>query len=130
MQLQIDPPLDFEGSGVATCQTYTGGPGFSVFAEDLGAIDGRVVNVSLDAGTPTMSLFVGLNPQREGSPPGVTYLDARGAAVNFDGPNTGLSGTVTFENLAPEPIERPPDEPEPEPISGTITWTCDGGDSR
>jgi hypothetical protein len=128
MELRIDPPLDFAGSGDATCQAYSGGTGFSVFAEDLGAIDGRVVNVSLDAGAPTISLFVGLNPQRDGSPPGATYLDAGGATVNFDGPSSGRSGTVTFVNLEPEPIERPPGEAVPEPISGTITWTCDGGE--
>lgn len=135
MEVQIDTPLDFLGSGTATCQAHAETTGYSVFAEDLGAIDDRIVNVSIDAfpdqpdtTMPNVSLFVGLNPQREGGTPGATYVDTGQASIELEASPDGLSGTVSFENLGPEMIERPPGEATVEPISGTITWTCEPGE--
>src|SRR5688572_20812232 len=48
MELQIDPPLAYDGTGRATCQPYRDETSFSVFAEDLGTHEGRIVNVSID----------------------------------------------------------------------------------
>lgn len=133
MELQIDPPLDFQGSGAATCQAFPQGTSFNVYADRLGTSAGRVVSVSIDGfvkqpGVPgTVGLYVLLNPQDGPAEPAASYVSDIGASVTFDGPPDGLSGTISFENLAPEPMERPPDEAVPEPISGTVTWTCDTG---
>lgn len=133
MEMVIEPPLDFRGSGVATCQAYPPGTSFNVFAERLGTSGGRAVSVSIDGFADqtgvagNIGLYVMLNPEDGPAEPGVSYATTGGATVDFDGAPDGRSGTVTFEHLAPEPIERPPSEAVPEPISGTITWACDTG---
>jgi hypothetical protein len=144
MELHVDPPVEFEGSGAATCQPHGGEAGYSVFAENVGTSQGRTVSVSIDvfrgggAGAPTpapgnedsVGLYIMLNPT--GNPtdaPAESYTNTGSAALGLDAATDGLSGTLTFDGLAPEPFERPPDVVvNTEPISGTINWTCEGGE--
>lgn len=131
MELRIDPPLDFQGSGTAFCQAFSPGTGFNVYAERIGTSGGRAVSVSVDrfegeAGPAgNIGLYISLNPENGPAEPFASYTNMGGASIEFDGSPDGLSGTVTFENLAPEPIERPPNEVDPEPISGSVTWQCE-----
>ncbi len=128
MELSIDPPLDFQGSGDATCQAFDQGSGFSVYAAHLGSTGGRGVSVTIDGGggrpAGSTSVFILLNPEDGPAEPFASYTDTGGATITFDGSPDGISGTVTFENLGPEPIERPPGESVPDPISGSVSWQC------
>lgn len=141
MELHIDPPLAYDGTGRASCQPYRDESGFSVFAEDVGRQEGRTVNVSIDvfrAGDPGLpapapgadggvGVFLSFNPSGDRvAAPFVSYTNTGSAVLDLEGPPGGASGTLTFEGLEPEPIERPPDEiVDTDPISGTITWTCE-----
>jgi hypothetical protein len=133
MELQIDPPLSFEGSGVAHCDNFGGTSGFLVWTEELGTLDGRVVSVSLDASTQGVAqgqgpevtgLSISLNPQTE-TEPAVGYSIIFSTRVELDASPDGLSGTLRFEALEPQVGEEPPgDAPGLDPISGTISWRC------
>lgn len=133
MELQIDPPLSFEGSGVAHCDSFGDTSGFLVWTEELGTLDGRVVSVSLDASTQEVAqgqgpevtgLSISLNPPTEAEP-AVGYSIIFSTRVELDASPDGLSGTVRFEALEPQVGEEPPGEvPGLEPISGTISWRC------
>lgn len=132
MDLQIDPPLSFDGSGAAECVIPEGG--FSVYAPDLGTLDGRLLTVSLSsAGDPnaqasaagsyrTVNLYVTLLP-RVGTGLETTYGSPGDGTLELDAPSDGLSGTLTFEDLEAQLID--PESPAADPISGTVSWTCD-----
>ena len=146
MELRIEPPLEFEGSGAAFCQVHETFPGFSIYPQqELGAINGRPVHASVDSfpaeggpeGGPApapvpggevphnLNMYVSLQPRSESDPPQEWYI-APGSEVELDASPDGLSGTLTFEGL--EPIEFEPDGAsggDGGPISGTITWTCE-----
>jgi len=53
MELRIDPPLDFEGSGAAYCQPHGDSGGLSIYAQEggLGTMGGRTVHASVDSYT-------------------------------------------------------------------------------
>lgn len=133
MELRIEPPLSFDGSAVAECYLPPGG--FSVYAPDLGTLDGRLVSAWLNsAGDPNAQasatgsyravyLSVNLLP-RVGTGGETAY--GGDATFDLDAPSDGYSGSVSFEGLVGQLIE-----PEasgvagPDPISGTISWTCE-----
>ena len=139
MELQIDPPLAFDGTGAATCQRYSEGTGFSIFGEDLGTIDGRTVTASFESyglpgpdggpapapvpgGEPNLNLYVSLFPRSESDQPREWFV-IPGTQVEVDQAADALSGSVTFDGLG-----RPPDAGVGEPddlISGTLSWTCE-----
>jgi len=137
MDLNIDPPLDFQGSGTAECVIPEGG--FSVYGFDLGTLDGRAVSVSLStAGDPaaqasaadsfrTVYLSISLHP-RVGTGEETTYGSPGDLPIQLDAFSDGLSGTLTFEGLAPYGIEGPassPGDAAGPPISGTLSWICE-----
>jgi hypothetical protein len=136
MQLQIDPPLSFEASGPAECFLQKGG--FSVHAADLGDLDTRYVSAQVFSlgdpnaqASPTdsfraVSLSISLFP-RSGIA-GETYYGSPGdVPLELDAISDGRSGTLKFEGLAGQLIEDPQSSPgvSPEPISGTLSWTCE-----
>lgn len=140
VELLIEPPLSFEGSGAASCYIQPEASGFSIFAENLGTLDGSVVSVSVDsfeapadpnapAPAPgvegTLNVYIALNPTSGSRPPAAygTIFDTR---LDLESSADGLSGTITFEGLTPEPVEGPdPEVTGRDPISGTVTWTCE-----
>jgi hypothetical protein len=136
MELHIEPPLRFDGSGVAHCQESGGTSGFLVWTEELGTLDGKVVNVSFDASTAgvaqgqgavVMNLSINLNPPTDNEPPVAysAYSPTSSNRFELDASPDGRSGTLRFEGLEPALLDRPPGEVSGlEPISGTITWTC------
>jgi hypothetical protein len=136
MEIHIDPPLRFDGSGVAYCQDSGGTSGFLVWTEELGTLDGKVVNVSFDAstggvdqgqGAEAMNLSINLNPHTDNERPVAysAYSPDSSTRVELDASPDGRSGTLRFEGLEPALLDRPPGEASGlEPISGTVTWTC------
>ena len=137
VELQIDPPLSFEGSGAANCFVQPEAAGVSVSAEDLGTLEGRVVSVSLDsfaqaedpnAPAPApeqgldLSMYISLRSESESEMP-ISYAPIFSSRLELDASPDRRFGTITFEGLAPEPSEG---DPVPgEPISGTLTWNCE-----
>ncbi|MDQ3689586.1 MAG: hypothetical protein M3406_06035 [Chloroflexota bacterium] len=135
IELAIEPPLDFDGSGSALCQPHGTSTGFSVFSQELGFIEGRAVTVSVDSyateagpdgapapapgpgGEEAPNVFVSLQPRAENDPAREWFATPQ-ARVEIDAAPDGLSGTVTFEELEPA-------EPGADAISGTITWECE-----
>lgn len=144
MELQIDPPIDFAGSGAAYCQRNEGFPGFSIYPQqELGAIGGRPVHASVDSFPaegpeggpvpaplpggevrPSLNIYVSLQPRSESDPPQEWFMGP-GAEVEIDASSDGLSGTVTFEGLEPAQFE-PGGTAGGESISGSISWECEG----
>jgi hypothetical protein len=132
MYLGIEPPLGIAASGPATCQGQTGNAsGFSVFG-DVTSDAGRTANISIDgfadkpeSSAQVINMFINLeSPDFAASYSGNSDTNA---GIQYSASADGLSGSVTFVDLEPEPIERPPGEATPAPISGTVTWTCDTG---
>jgi hypothetical protein len=125
MDLQIDPPLAFDGSGATECYEPEGA--FSIYAPDLGTLDGRLVSVWVaTAGDPnaqarTISVSINLLP-RTGAGAETAYGNPDDAPIELDAASDGLSGTVRFEGLVPLVFEG---SVAGDPISGTISWTCD-----
>ena len=139
MEIQIEPPLSFDGSGAATCQGHGTATGFSVFAEVRDTLDGRRLSVSIDVfdtrsdvtraapppGAEMVSLNISLIQQSEADRP-VFYTNMFNSRVEVDATSGGLSGTLLFEALEPATGEGPPgDITGLEPISGTISWSCE-----
>lgn len=138
MELEIDPPLEFSGSGPAFCQSHGVPGGLSVFSEQLGTIDGQSVNASFDvsgastdpnapAPAPGTESYVSINLfPTSGSGTQVGYSPGPGSQVEVDAAPDGLSGSVEFEGLVPMAFEeRGPAVTDAEPISGRMTWNCE-----
>ena len=136
LELRIDPPDNFMGSGVAACFVELDGRSSSLSA-DL-ATDGGTVNVSVDnfqvtsepaaspepvTGPDAPLVFISFFPASE-TDPGVAYSTIFSSRLVFANAPDGQSGTITFEGLAPEPGGEPGVVPT-DPISGTINWTCE-----
>jgi hypothetical protein len=132
MQLKIDPPIGFEASGTAECFLQEGA--FTVRASDLGDLDTRYVGADVfSLGDPraqtsatnsfrAVSVSISLLP-RSGTA-GETYYGSPGdIPLQLDSISDGRSGTLRFEGLTGQLIEHP--ESSLEPISGTLTWTCE-----
>jgi hypothetical protein len=132
LQLKIDPPLAFEASGTAECFLQEGG--FTVHAADLGDLDTRYVAAQVfSLGDPNaqaspaqyfraVNLSISLLP-RSGVA-GETYYGSPGdIPLELDAISDGRSGTLSFEGLAGQLVEDP--QASREPISGTLSWTCE-----
>ena len=138
VELRIEPPLQFSGSGAAACFVEVDGRSSSFSAENLGTLDGRAVRLDVynfavtsgptdsaepAAGPDTPSVYISLNPV-SGSEPGINYSTIVSTRLAFDTAADGRSGTVTFEGLALEGTEEPGAAPAGS-ISGAIAWTCE-----
>jgi hypothetical protein len=134
MELKIDPPLSFEGSGVAHCDNFGGTGGFVVSADNLGTLDDSYLSVNLDSSTgkaasgpqsPNLSITLypaGKEPPASYKP--VAYSPIFSTRIDLSASPDGRSGTASFEGLEPFILDRPPGDTGLEPISGTVTWKC------
>jgi hypothetical protein len=138
MTLEIQPPLEFEGSGPASCYP-TGRGGFSVFSGDLGFVDGRPLNVSIDSfdfssgdgagpapapgpgGEVQTGVYIVVVPGDQNDTP-LEYHTGPETTLDVDTDVNGLSGRIGFDGLTPN-LEFP--DADADAISGTITWTCE-----
>ncbi len=148
MELQIGPPLEFQATGAAYCQTFEGGTGFNVYPQqELGTINGRAIHASVDSfpvdggpeggpapapapgveGRPSLNMYVSLQPRSESDPPQEWYIGPN-TQVEMDASADGLSGTATFEGL--EAVQFEPGGGVGAPISGSISWECEGDAGR
>jgi hypothetical protein len=139
MQLTIDPPMSFEGSGAAICQG-TPGVSLSVFAENLGTLDGAIVGVALDtfeqgtepnapraSGTnqdANLSITLSRAPNDPGSQ---EWFRTSATQLSQNAAADGRSGAIVFQDLGPIETGDPNVPVGGQPISGTVSWTCQGG---
>jgi hypothetical protein len=152
MELEIEPPMSFSGSGPAICQPYSDGNGVSVYSQEIGSIDGHPVNVSVESfsagvaepalpegaptpapappgseGDQTVALYISLLPSQSDAAL-VEYSVFPETQIEVDASPDWLSGTVTFDGLRGIEMENPdPSAADQGSISGTMTWTCEGG---
>jgi hypothetical protein len=127
MELQVGPPLEFEGAGEAFCQPYPDGPWFNVRAERLGTIDGKTVSASVDRyeaqiNETITTVYITLVPSSENEPY-FEWSEGPDSRIELSAGADANGGTVTFEDLSP--MQMDPAIAPAEPMSGTITWTCD-----
>jgi hypothetical protein len=140
MQLHLEPPRAFDGSGAAICQAATGGgTGFGVRAENLGMLGGSQVSASIDAfgGVPKapdaplpsgpldqVSRYITLVPV-SGNEPEAAYSNVTGSGLELDVSAAGLVGTVTFRELSSMPVGPNGEPAGQDSVSGSISWHCD-----
>lgn len=140
MELHLEPPHAFDGSGAAICQAATGaGTGFGVRAENLGMLGGSQVSASIDAfgGVPKapdaplpsgrfdqVSLYISLVPV-SGNELEAAYSNVAGSGLELDVSAAGLVGTVTFRELSSMPVGPNGEPPGQDSVSGSISWHCD-----
>jgi hypothetical protein len=124
MEVHIDDPFSFDGSGTATCQDFGNTSGFFVSAAGFPALDGSFLEVSVGASSGVPDLSITLTTKSETLRP-VGYSTIFSTQLELDASPNGLSGTLRFEGLEPGVGEQPPgSDPTREPISGIISWTC------
>ena len=117
---------DLSGSGPATCYADQAGGGFSVFGQLTGnpSIGVDVNTFPLDGGPPTaevQNVMIFVQDER-----GTSYGTSGGdAELDAEVAEGGLSGTVSFSSLRSDAAGPDSEGEAPEPISGTITWTCE-----
>jgi hypothetical protein len=130
LELNIEAPLTLDGSGEAQCFGQAGaGSGFSVFGQVTGT-QGELVSLSVDAfpgggpGTALIaSLYMTFESGSEEQAAGGYASGPQGSELKLDTSPDGLSGTVTFDGLAPSEEGKSPSGNEP--ISGSVTWNCE-----
>jgi len=141
LELQVGSPWDFNESGSAQCYLESAPASFSIYADNLGQLDGYTVSVSVDSfavsddpnapapapgsgAESSLGLFIAFNPTSE-SIPSIGYTNTVDSELELKTSADAASGTITFAGLAPEPETDPDALPGPGPISGTLTWTCE-----
>lgn len=132
VHLQVLAPLAFDGDGPADCYVGGGRIGVEVNSRELGTLDGRAVSVYLSwygAADPSVvqpasdaSLSILLEPTAGGRPE--SYSTIFSTRIEVNAAPDSKSGSLRFGGLAWEPIEPSQGESPPEPISGSLTWTC------
>jgi hypothetical protein len=138
VELSIDPPMSFTGSGTAACFVELDGRSSSFSAENVGTLEGRTVAVYVDnfavtsepaaspepvKGPDAPSLSISFSPTSD-TDRGFGYSTIFSTRLTYSNSADGRAGTVTFEGLSPEPGGEPGVLPT-DPISGTLTWTCE-----
>lgn len=130
IDLEISAPFSFEGSGPADC--YLGEGNVQLNSQDLGALEGRPVSAFItwyaegDPGRPApvegTQISISLGPILETERPRSWSMSPDTQLV-VEASADGRIGSAEFEDLAPE-IEFP-DAEIPEPMSGSVSWTCE-----
>jgi hypothetical protein len=128
IELHIEPPLAVDESGVATCYGAVGQSGFSVYT-DLGRSGEPGISLSIEVhpdapGRPLPNLYLTLLETPTDQQPS-SYSSTPTSRLDVDASTDGLSGTLTFQDLAPEPLGGPEELPGQETISGSGTWSCE-----
>jgi hypothetical protein len=132
--LRIDPPLELEVSGPALCQLPAAGESFyNVYTEsDLPSAEGPIavfINAfsEVPGGEPVPTLGITIE-QPNGF---LDYQPAQGgsAGITVQPGSSAASGSLDFENFLPveafDEQGNPIDRFDADPISGTVTWSCE-----
>jgi hypothetical protein len=136
LTLQVDTPTALEVSGPAWCQEPPEGETyFNVYPkEPLSSEQGPIyVYVSAFVNTPggelVPSVSISLGDPEQG--PVVDYQSEAGGSADtvLEPGSTATNGSVTFENFLPaeafDEEGNPIDRADADPISGTISWSCE-----
>jgi hypothetical protein len=138
LTLQIDPPMSLEATGAATCQPPPEGESyFGIYTgTPISSSEGSVyVYVDIypesPGGEPVPSVSIGLSDPALGPDAFVDYQPASGpsAGIELEPGSTATSGSLTFEGFLPteafDEQGQPIDRFDADPISGTISWSCE-----
>ncbi len=138
LTLQIDPPMALETSGAAWCQLPAQGQDyFNVYSQSTMSSSEGPVNVFVSAfeetpgGQLVPSVSISFGDINDVNSPPVDYQPAGGGSEGIVlAPNsTATSGSVTFENFLPaeafDEQGNPIDRADADPISGTVSWSCE-----
>ena len=136
LTVQIDPPLELEATGSASCQLPPEGESYynvylvspisssqgpvsvyiNAFADRPGGEPAPLVNISI--GNPEQ--FEDFADYQPG--PG-------GGGIEVDPASSPTRGSLTFEGLVPseaiDEMGQPMDRSDADPISGTVQWNCE-----
>ena len=128
MELQIDEPFTFQASGTATCQPTRDLIGYSVYAQNLGSIDGLPVYVSVDAFQPQpgeLTTNVSIQAFSEGQADTRDWFTTPETNLDDEAAEDGLSGSVTFTALTAGNPDASAGGAGGGALSGTISWNCE-----
>lgn len=134
--VHLEPPLALDASGRVSCQES--GDGFyNVFSDGSIDTDAGQLNVSIngqgDASGLTDAPFLSISfDDGKGQGGFLEYQPGGGenAGIQATPGSTAMNGSLTFENFLPiESFDKegnPIDRFDADPISGTISWNCEG----
>lgn len=126
LEIEIEPPLEFEGTGLAVCYLEQSGQVYSISATDVGRLDGQTVTVYTDFSVMPTNLGIELHEGTYDSRTALVYSNGPpGTDVEVDANPDRRSGTMTFENLEGVSPGESGEPGETDRISGTIHWDCD-----
>lgn len=116
--LTLDPPPPFQGEGPAQCAPAP--DGFSIFADEVGRLDGMPVSVQVQVGTAPgqgdyVTLFIFVVSQAPDQQE-LSYSSSQNTSLILDPGATAFGGALRFNDL-----ER---DGGGESISGILTWQC------
>ena len=128
LELGVELPGVPGGSGTATC-SVADGAGFSVYGQVEGT---RFVSVSIDGypegGDPVgevANLAISVEPATPSAQSESWSTYAGSGQLDSQVSRDGLEGTVTFTDLASDLSGPEFEGPDPDPISGSISWSCE-----
>jgi hypothetical protein len=117
--LAITSPQAFSGTGAASCYTYGTGTVSQVNSQPLGEMDGMTVTASIGSPSDGTSVFLSIEFTSEQAGGYRLYTNNVDTDLQIDASSDGMSGQVTFANLAAEPGS------EGEPLTGVLNWNCE-----
>lgn len=137
LTLQVDPPLSLDATGPARCQASAQGDHYTVYTESAMDSSQGPVSVYVNAYPegvggqliPTVNITLG-DPER----PDERFVDYQpgsspSAGIELEPGSTAMSGSLTFEGFLPgeafDEQGQPIDRFDADPISGTISWSCE-----
>jgi len=129
VHLRLLAPLTLDSSGAAACYLLDGS--VEVNSQALGPLEGRNVHLFVyvypnDPSTPApiggTQVAISLSGPSENDRP-QSWSMSPDTRLTVDASVDGRTGSLEFEDLAPE-VEAPGGG-APEPLSGSVSWTCD-----
>jgi hypothetical protein len=136
LTVKVDPPLDLEATGPAGCQRPPEGETYyNVYTQGPMNSSEGPVNVYVDVfpqtagGDPVPNISISVGDPAQGSV--VDYQSQAGGveSIALEPGSTATSGSLSFEGLLPaesfDEQGNPIGRPDADPISGTISWSCE-----
>ena len=121
IELRVDPPLEFSGSGQATCQFAPDGSGVAVFSHGLGVIDGDILNASVNlyrGQDESVSIDLAAQDGRRFR----SWFSVGSRQLDVTAADDWSSGQVDFEGL--QFAGEPGTQSGVEALSGSLEWEC------
>ena len=138
LTVQIDPPMSLEATGAASCQPPPSGESsINVYTTAPISSSEGPVNVYIGVypettgGEPVPSVSISIGDPTQAGGQVVDYQPSTGpsAGIELEPGSSSTSGSLTFEGFLPaeafDEQGQPIDRSDADPISGTITWSCE-----